>query len=77
MTGLSTRGIAALLEREARARGRLDLRTAVDWLRELGVPDDRIRAGLALALHGERVALADDDDGRPALVITAPTEATP
>ena len=50
MTGLSTRGIAALLEREARARGRLDLRTAVDWLRELGVPDDRIRAGLALAL---------------------------
>lgn len=76
MTSLSTRGIAALLEREARARGRLDLRTAVDWLRDLGVPDDRTRAGLALALHGQRVALADDD-GRPALVITAPTEATP
>lgn len=69
---ISARGIAALLERETRDRGALKLGAAVGWLREL-VPDDRTRAGIALALNGERVAFADDD-GRPALVTAAPTE---
>ena len=42
---ISPRGIAALLEREARDRGAFEFGAAVDWLRKLGVTDNQARAG--------------------------------